>query len=381
MCFPLLGCLVDVLPYICVVTVPVYGSFCGIDLILRVSILFYAYALITQYGPNFLHYILPYLNLSLLVLTLIYLPINLVPYPLVWLYDKILWVTEPALMIAEIVLALNFVMHCSQRVIEKMEEDDSNLWKILTIGFSSLCYALTASASWDIYLEGTKGQMLLLFVVLILCLTMHNMMWMSQEGFLCDVAFSTLCSISVLYAMKEETSLINHPLRTPDTWLQYDSRKSLYSIGFYILNSTMDNAGLALEFLMKFLRPFFLVTLGIRLYSILYIIEKVYDKFVNEDEDIFEDFDEEKLSQLYRSPLTIKLSVIFMFTQMTVNLFYETRGVSTVSAWPFTYISDFYPKDIVFSRVIQIIVVNIFYIWRLYYSDDWTWSEWFSSSL
>jgi hypothetical protein len=39
MCFPLLGCLVDVLPYICVVTVPVYGSFCGIDLILRVSII------------------------------------------------------------------------------------------------------------------------------------------------------------------------------------------------------------------------------------------------------------------------------------------------------------------------------------------------------
>ena len=39
-------------------------------------------------------------------------------------------------------------------------------------------------------------------------------------GFLCDVAFSSLCSISVLYAMKEETSLINHPLRTPDTWLQ-----------------------------------------------------------------------------------------------------------------------------------------------------------------
>lgn len=79
----------------------------------------------------FQSYILPYLNLSLLILTLVYLPINLVPYPLVWLYDKILWMTEPVLMVAEIILALNFVMHCSQRVIEKMEEDDSNLWKVL----------------------------------------------------------------------------------------------------------------------------------------------------------------------------------------------------------------------------------------------------------
>ena len=79
----------------------------------------------------FQSYILPYLNLSLLILTLVYLPINLVPYPLVWLYDKILWMTEPVLMVAEIILALNFVMHCSQTVIEKMEEDDSNLWKVI----------------------------------------------------------------------------------------------------------------------------------------------------------------------------------------------------------------------------------------------------------
>lgn len=131
---------------------------------------------------------------------------------------------------------------------------------------------------------------------------------------------------------------------------------------------------------MKFLRPFFLVTLGIRLYSILYIIEKIYYKFIQQDEDnLLEDFDEEELAQLYRSPLTIKLSVIFMFTQMTVNLFYESRGISAVTSWPFIYISDIYPRDIVFSRIVQVIVVNIFYIWRLYYSDDWTWSEWFSS--
>ena len=92
---------------------------------------------------NFLYlyfqfYILPYLNLSLLILTLVYLPINLVPYPVVWLYDKILWMTEPVLMVAEIILALNFVMHCSQRVIEKIEEDDSNLWKVIIMSANLL---------------------------------------------------------------------------------------------------------------------------------------------------------------------------------------------------------------------------------------------------
>jgi hypothetical protein len=55
-----------------------------------------------------------------------------------WLYDKILWMTEPVLMVAEIILALNFVMHCSQRVIEKIEEDDSNLWKVIIMAANLL---------------------------------------------------------------------------------------------------------------------------------------------------------------------------------------------------------------------------------------------------
>ena len=119
---------------------------------------------------------------------------------------------------------------------------------------------------------------------------------------------------------------------------------------------------------------------GLKRGGLLYSIVIFAWVFFFQDEDyMIEDFDEEELAQLYRSPLTIKLSVIFMFTQMTVNLFYETRGISLVTSWPFTYISDIYPRDIVFSRIVQVIVVNIFYIWRLYYADDWTWSEWFSS--
>lgn len=35
---------------------------------------------------------------------------------------------------------------------------------------------------------------------------------------------------------------------------------------------------MAIGFLMKFLRPFFLLTLGVRLYSILYIIEALMKK-------------------------------------------------------------------------------------------------------
>lgn len=67
----------------------------------------------------------------------------------------------------------------------------------------------------------------LLLLVLVMCVTVHNMMWMSQDGILCDAAFTCLCTVSILYAMKEETTLINSPLKTPSTWFQ--------SVEFYLI--------------------------------------------------------------------------------------------------------------------------------------------------
>jgi len=71
-----------------------------------------------------------------LLLIFIYVPVSLIPYPVIWFYDKLLWVSEFGLHIAEIVLALNFVLHCSQRVMEKLDEDDeSALLKVFVIPF------------------------------------------------------------------------------------------------------------------------------------------------------------------------------------------------------------------------------------------------------
>lgn len=44
--------LIEFLPYLWVVTVPVYGSFCGIDLILRISILLYVYVIAGEMVPK-----------------------------------------------------------------------------------------------------------------------------------------------------------------------------------------------------------------------------------------------------------------------------------------------------------------------------------------
>ncbi|XP_061166487.1 uncharacterized protein LOC133175399 [Saccostrea echinata] len=358
--------LIEFLPYLWVVTVPVYGSFCGIDLILRISILLFIYVIAGEMVPKSLHSVVPYLSFGLWVLIVYYVPINLIPWPVIWLYDKLLWITGPVLMITEIVLALNFQMRCSQRVCVRIQEDDSSLFKLIIILFSAGCYALMASFLYEIYSTGSTTHYLLMFLVLIMCVAVHNMMWMSQDGILCDAAFTCMCTVCILYAMKEETTLINSPLKTPSTWFQYDPKQSMFHLGLFIFNSTVDSAGLAIGFLMKFLRPFFLLTLGVRLYSILYIIESMnrIDELQREYSwDTYEYLDEEITP--WKSPLTMKLAVVFMFTQMTSNLFYESQGVTILNTFPFNLVRNFYPKDIIFGRVVQMIAANCFYIWRL----------------
>lgn len=370
--------LIEFLPYLWVVTVPVYGSFCGIDLILRISILLYIYIIAGEIVPKSMHSLVPYLSFMLWALIVYFVPVNLIPWPMIWLYDKLLWVTGPVLMITEIILAVNFQMRCSQMAIDRIEEDDSPGFKLIIILFSSGCYALMASFLYEIYSTGSTTHYLLLLLVLVMCVTVHNMMWMSQDGILCDAAFTCLCTVSILYAMKEETTLINSPLKTPSTWFQYDPKMSMFYLGTFIFNSTVDSAGMAIGFLMKFLRPFFLLTLGVRLYSILYIIEALLKKDVLQH-DFSMDSDEYLEEQItpWKSPLTMKLAVVFMFTQMTSNLFYESQGVTILNTPPFNLVRNFYPKDIIFGRIVQMIGVNCFYIWRLS-NDRMDLNDWFS---
>lgn len=67
--------------------------------------------------------------MGVLCLVVWYVPVGIIPYPVIWLYDKALWLSDPVLLVIEVVLALNFVMHCSQRAAENIEEDEEEAWK------------------------------------------------------------------------------------------------------------------------------------------------------------------------------------------------------------------------------------------------------------
>ncbi|KAL3858142.1 hypothetical protein ACJMK2_012752 [Sinanodonta woodiana] len=381
MCLSMCCCVMEFLPYFCLVTIPLFGAFCGVDVILRVSLMIFAYILITQLIPKIMYYIIPYLNIGSLFIVMCLIPMNLIPYPVVWLYDKLLWYSDPLLQLIEVILALNFVMHCSKRATEMIEENEEEAWKwkmLLTV-FSAFCYAMMVSLGLTIYKEGSNYQFwLLLFVICSsFMLAAHNMMWMSQEGIVSDVAFVSLCSMVAIYVMKEETDLLHHPLETPSSWRRYNRAQSVFSLGLAIINTTVGNASLAVQFLLKYLSPMFLVLLSVRLYSILFIIHRVIKKFELEPEKSFEE-DVVSVALPWRSPVIVKFAIVFMVTQSTICLFYQCTSLAAEPSWWSATLDKIWPQDIVLGRILQIIMVNCFYIWRVYRSEDWEWSDWFS---
>ncbi|KAL4223201.1 hypothetical protein ACF0H5_016673 [Mactra antiquata] len=385
MCIPFLGCIVDFLPYFCIVTIPFFGSFGGIDLSLRLSLLIYVYTFISEVIPRSLHYVIPYLNLCILTLLIIYVPLGVFPWPVIWLYDKILWLSEPVLLTVEIVLILNYVMHCSRRCAENIEESEEDAWKwkcLLTV-FSAACYALLAILVMVVYKEGSNVQFW--FVLFVLCfsvlLAAHNMMWMSQEGIISDVAFVTLSSVVILYTMKEEITISNHPLTKPTAWYRYHIKSSIIEEVNYIIHTSVENGRYAMNYLLKFLNPLFLMLLGIRLYSILYVIQRIVKKFGFEEEETdLEEFLSLESSP-WRSTLSVKCSMIFMLTQYTIRFYYQCSGMTVLPVQWNNIINMVLPHDVLLGRILQIIVLNSFYIWRLYCSDEWQWNYWFCTSV
>ncbi|CAG5126098.1 unnamed protein product [Candidula unifasciata] len=381
MCFGLgLGCCVAVIEffsYIGLVTVPIFGSFYGIETVLRLSILLIIHSLLAECFPQILFRIVPFLNLIMFI-GLMNLPISLIPWPMIWLYDKVIWLAEPVLMIAEVVLLQNFVMRCSQYAADEIEREGDSiyLYKGGILLFSSLCYAVTASLAYEIFSSAAPSQVLCLFIVLLLLVALHNMMLMAHEGIISDCAFCSLISVTILYIMVVETKEISSPLAEPLLWTQTsESQSSVINIIGSIITMSSTKAQRSIEFLKRFVTPLFLGLLAIRLYGILFIISRATRNFfldlnVSSEDIDYEDSEEVALSPL-KSPLLLKVSVIFMLTQFTSGFLEEWSGQVRL---PWLVVK--FPPEVLIGRIVQIVSVNAFYMWRLYWAEDWTWNLW-----
>ncbi|RUS85734.1 hypothetical protein EGW08_006528 [Elysia chlorotica] len=378
--------LIDNLPYVCLVTVPLLGSFYGADTIYRLSILLIIHSFVVECIPNVLWRVIPLLNIVLLGV-IVYLPVSITPWPIVWVYTRIMWLTEPMLMVAEVILLLNYVMRMSQIGADEIEENEDSAfkYKAAILLFSSMCYAVTASLAYDMYLNATPSQVLCLFVIVFLMIAAHNMMLMAHEGIISDCAFFCLLSTGITYIMVLETRQISSPLAEPSLWTQSPlANSSVVNIMYSILHMTSSSAQRSVLFLKRFFTPLFLGLLAVRLYGILFIVNKVTRNFFQDDKnspDCFEETVRDDFEEFspWKSPLLLRLSIIFMLTQMSGQFLEEWSG-QTSSVAGFSYLAsaskNIWPREILFGRLIQVSSISGFYMWRLYRANDWTWNPW-----
>ncbi|KAK7087174.1 uncharacterized protein [Littorina saxatilis] len=391
MCLGLCQCVIEFLPYMSVVLLPVLGAFLGAEAVLRVSIILCLHSLLVSLVPKEWVSALPFVQISFYALLAV-LPLMWLPWPLVWVYSQLLWLTEPMLLVAEVVLVQNIVMRCGQYLAEKIDyEENTTVSKGIIIIFSASCYAVAASAGWEIYKSNTPLQNGFLLVVALLFLAVHNMFWMAREGVISDVAFCTLCMVAVLGAMSVETQQIRQPLPTPLQWFNGEtSRTKEYDaaprravdliISILTMHSAAGSRGVS-YLLNVVITPFFLLSLAFRLYSIIFIVSKVTKNFFQTEEEqeitILNEDDILDPMAPWRSPVLLKLSIILMLTQLTVLFLWQASGqyLAGLDRWmPFS--QQVWPQQVMMGRLVQIGSVCGFYIWRLYCADAWIWCEW-----
>lgn len=380
MCLGLCSCTIEFLPFFAVVLLPVLGAFLGVDAILRVSILLCLHSVVVSLLPKSWLSALPFLQASLFILLAVF-PLLWLPWPLVWLYGQLLWLLEPVLLVAEAVLAQNIIMRIGQGLAEKIENEEySTVSKVVITLFSATCYAFAASGCWEMYKNNTSVQNGFLLVLSLLVLAVHNMFWMAREGVISDAAFCTVCMVAALGAMVVETQQIREPMQAPALWARSRSVARAVDLVTTLLNVQSGSRGVS--FLMNVvLTPFFMLSLAFRLYSIIFIVSKVTQNFYQvEGETELTILDEDEILDpmaAWRSPLLLKLSVIFMLTQLTAIFLWEASGqyLATLEHWvPFGL--KIWPQQILVGRIVQIGSLFGFYVWRLYCAEAWTWCEW-----
>ncbi|CAH1800483.1 unnamed protein product [Owenia fusiformis] len=270
MCLPFL-CLnvISILPYVWLLTVPIYGSFCGTEVVLKMSLLMAVHAIVGGMIPKVLGSLIPYIQLILLG-GLMSLPISLTPYPLVWIYDKVLWLSNPAWMAIEAYQVVAMITIISQNLVDQID-DHSFLIKSTILGLSGLCYSTTFYLGWGLYQSDVAGIQWMLLVTIVMIVMLHVVMYIADYGIILEAAGISVFTIGALYIIKFEADTDIQTITVPTSWKLVPGWQSFSYIQllFSFTNTSLESATLAVEFLWKLFQPMFALLTVLRLYCVV----------------------------------------------------------------------------------------------------------------
>ncbi|XP_074641141.1 uncharacterized protein LOC141898895 [Tubulanus polymorphus] len=130
------------LPYMSLLTLPMYGAFFGTEIVVRYAIHVVLHTLASAALPKCLVSMIPLLQLGIFV-GLVSLPVNFIPWTIVALYDTVLWLTEPAWLIIEGWQIVYLCMVISKVLVQNIEENEF-MFKGIILSIAGISYLMTA---------------------------------------------------------------------------------------------------------------------------------------------------------------------------------------------------------------------------------------------
>ncbi|XP_038054850.1 uncharacterized protein LOC119727033 [Patiria miniata] len=371
MCIPR-ECL-SIVPLVWLITMPVFGSFCGPEVVLRLSLLMMLHTLIGAALPSVLVSIIPFFQTGLFCV-LLALPITVVPYLFLWVYDKLIWLSEPVFLTIEAVELVRVSVRTSSRVAEQIEEQPL-LMKSLILGAAGISYTLSVVMGYVLLSSGSPAVRWILAALIVVSVVLLLLTLMKDEGIISDCGIATLAMFSILWAMQQESNMMAHPMKVPEEWINANTDEESF-VQLLLSMATMGFARvtMAFSFLRNLFSASFLLLVAIRVLSVIHVTSLVAKRITeqSDDYDDYSDSQDESLSSAWHSPFIVKLALIFVYTQLVVyNIEVSTKPLSYTASGPIMEVAT---KGLVqkvgVSRLVQLCVLIGTYIYRLYHPDE-----------
>ncbi|ELT98757.1 hypothetical protein CAPTEDRAFT_204367 [Capitella teleta] len=332
MCLFAFGACVQVFYYLLLFLVPVFGSFCGKGVVLRFSLMLCLQAVLSSAFNGFNHdrdFLGPILFLGSLFTSAL-LPFTLLPSWIIDFYDVFLWSSEPLWLLSESIGLLHLSVQISREIADH-KDDQPQLAQIVSTTISVI--ALSVSAFFIKQCSDDYVYLGIIAITVAIYCILYTFMRNEDYVHPTDMAILLFCSSVYMYGSYRESHVAQWSLKVPPEWVDFGEKSSLSQILLQVVKSTLDGMFNILSYLQRIFTPWTVLSGALRIFGIMYGITLLKQHFYL-DEDTEDD--SSSLFSHWRSPLIIKLSSIFMYTQFVLYQIHRT-AFSEVGLWSWCF--------------------------------------------
>ncbi|CAM1301310.1 Uncharacterised protein g2926 [Pycnogonum litorale] len=195
---------------------PFYVSVFGVEAIIRLSLTFYVFIVITSLFTKLVPGCASTVIDAVIFVLIIVNPVAVIPSYFLRVYEILLIISQPILLMFEVVQIVNLSCWISQRIVNQVD-DHPFFAKSSILLASGATYVLSARLFFTLLTSSSYVLTRILWILLIFNFVIFvYVVLLKDEGVISDVAAVFLVSLASLYVMKYEMNL-SHDGFTPLT--------------------------------------------------------------------------------------------------------------------------------------------------------------------